>query len=98
MEQDHDSGRINPSDGQEVVDYLEGRGPGAADPDDIGMSASQYLPGVYHGDFGDLRPTRTPPTSSTRTAAAFEESHDPGLASASSVWYSEYLRDAMAQR
>ena len=50
QEQDLDTGRVDPRDGQDVVDELDRRGPS---PDDIGTSASDLPEGVF---YGDLRP------------------------------------------
>ncbi|KAK3708917.1 hypothetical protein LTR37_011247 [Vermiconidia calcicola] len=61
-EQDHDHGRINPQDGQEVVDLLNQPVGSGAHPDDIGTSvdtlpashpSNQFPPGVFYGDLRD---------------------------------------------
>lgn len=53
-EQDHDAGRVDPRDGQDVVDLLNQRGGTSAD--DIGTSASTSQPSFPKGVFyGDLR-------------------------------------------
>ncbi|KAK3716343.1 hypothetical protein LTR37_006493 [Vermiconidia calcicola] len=61
-EQDHDHGRINPQDGQEVVDLLNRPVSSEAHPNDIGTSAashsSEFPPGVFYGDLRD--PQRLP--------------------------------------
>lgn len=80
--QDHDAGRIDPKDGQEVVDYLNRRG---ANPDDIGTSEFNLPKGVF---YGDLRPRK-------QSSSAYEINWKRwSPASANSVWYSEYLRDS----
>lgn len=83
--QDHDAGRIDPNDGQEVVDYLNRRD--TASPDDIGTSHFNLPDRVY---YGDLRPRKESPSASYRLEALGSS----GLAPSNSVWYSEHLRDA----
>ena len=83
--QDHDAGRIDPNDGQEVVDYLNRRD--TASPDDIGTSHFTLPDRVY---YGDLRPRKEATSASNRLEALGSS----GLAPSNSVWYSERLRDS----